>query len=144
MDDAGEWDPSFGVGGKLEFPVSGDFKVYSTITSHNDIYFTTGIQQLRKMNQYGVEDLEFFSLANQYADLKVSSMQIMDDGNLLLGGNELFSPKSLILLKLTPDGSPVNSFGNQGKTLINYQGNFNTINSVRIFKNRIFVVGVLT
>ncbi|MBK6374620.1 MAG: hypothetical protein IPF67_16160 [Saprospiraceae bacterium] len=61
-------------------------------------------------------------------------MQIMDDGNLLLGGNELFSPKSLILLKLTPDGSPVNSFGNQGKTLINYQGNFNTINSVRIFK----------
>jgi len=141
LDDAGEWDPSFGVGGKLEFPVSGDFKVYSTITSHNDIYFTTGIQQLRKMNQYGVEDLEFFSLANQYADLKVSSMQIMDDGNLLLGGNELFSPKSLILLKLTPDGSPVNSFGNQGKTLINYQGNFNTINSVRIFKNRIFVVG---
>ncbi len=143
LDDAGEWDPSFGVGGKLEFPVSGDFKVYSTISSHNDIYFTTGIQQLRKMNQYGVEDLEFFSLSNQYADLKVSSMQIMDDGNLLLGGNELFSPKSLILLKLNPDGSTVNSFGNQGKTLINYQGNFNTINSVRIFKNRIFAVGGL-
>ncbi len=137
----GNWNGVFGNDGVVEIAAPGDFRVFSVLAEDNDVYFTTGTNQLHKISPAGVLNEDFYDLARLYLDLQISDLYVMPDGGLLVSGNEFASPKSLVINKINPDGSLNTSFGNQGKSVVHYTGNFNSINSVQVFKNRIYVGG---
>lgn len=137
----GSWDLIFGDNGQVDIPVIGDFKIFSSVNSKDEIFFNTGPNQICKMSKAGEIDLNYNTSANLYLDLTTSHLLALDDGSLIVSGNEFVEQQSMIMYKLTPEGTQDNSFGSFGKTVVRYNGKYNTINKVISFGSRLYVSG---
>lgn len=137
----GSWDLVFGDNGQVEFPVNSEYKIVTAVNADDDLFITTGIDQIAKVSKSGHADVAYSTTANLYLDLTITHLLPLEDGSLLVSGNELISQQSLIIQKLRPDGEQDNSFGENSKTVVNYNGKFNAISDVHLFGSRLYVFG---
>ena len=80
----GNWNNGWGDEGRVEIFTTGDFEVFSAISDEDEVYFSTGTNQLHKMNAVGDIDNSFEFLSNLYLDLNISALEVMPDSGLLL------------------------------------------------------------
>jgi uncharacterized delta-60 repeat protein len=140
----GQPDNTFGINGKVTFPSTNNYRVnYSTfkITPNDRILFAGNVQQnltnnpsLFKLKPNGSADSTFgvngvykLNILNVLPNTSggyFANIIIQDDGKIVLGGNVITMVNQvytahILLVRLNENGTPDNTFGNNGIVAIN-------------------------
>ena len=137
----GSWDLIFANNGNYTIPVVGSFKIVAAVDANDNLYLTTAASRIVKISKSGDYLDAFTSTANLYLTQIISHILPLTDGSILFSGNELIEQRSLIIQKLKPSGEQDTSFGENGKSIVRYNGKYNTIADVQFFGSRIYVFG---
>jgi hypothetical protein len=133
----GSWDLIFANNGNYTIPVVGSFKIVAAVDANDNLYLTTAASRIVNISKTGDYLDAFTSTANLYLTQIISHILPLTDGSILFSGNELIEQRSLIIQKLKPSGEQDTSFGENGKSIVRYNGKYNTIADVQFWKQNL-------